>query len=87
MNNKVRKKQMALSAAQRKANDKYIKENYAQVKLSMPKAEAQALDAYCKVKGYTKAGFIRDLIKKHMEMEPITDTERVEYVKVLEEID
>ena len=32
---------MALSASQRKANDKYIKENYKQVKLSMPKEEAE----------------------------------------------
>ncbi len=57
----------ALSAAQRKANDKYIKENYSQVKLSMPNAEAKALDAYCKSRGLTKAGFIRTAIKEKME--------------------
>lgn len=56
----------ALSASQRKANDKYIKEHYSQVKLSMPNAEAEALDAYCKAHGLTKAGFIREAIKEKM---------------------
>ena len=58
---------ITLSKAQRKANDKYIKENYSQVKLSMPKEEAETLDRYCKEKGYTKAGFIRQAIKDKME--------------------
>lgn len=58
---------MALSEAQRRANDKYIKENYRQVKLSMPKEEAEALDRYCTEHGLTKAGFIRQAIKEKME--------------------
>ena len=37
---------MALSASQRRANDKYIKENYRQVKLSMPKDEAETLEYF-----------------------------------------
>ena len=41
---------LALSDAQRKANDKYIKNNYKQVKLSMPKEEAETLDNYCTAK-------------------------------------
>lgn len=57
----------ALSAAQRKANDKYIKDHYTQVKLSMPNAEAEAINAYCKARGLTKAGFIRDAIREKME--------------------
>ena len=57
----------ALSAAQRKANDKYFKDHYTQVKLSMPNAEAAAMDAYCKAHGLTKAGFIRDAIREKME--------------------
>ena len=60
---------MALSEAQRKANDKYIKEHYRQVKLSMPKEEADALDEFCRVHGYTKAGFIRKAIQEKMEQE------------------
>ena len=58
---------MALSESPRKANDKYIKANYAQVKLSMPKKEAEALNQYCKDRNLTKAGFIRDAIKEKME--------------------
>lgn len=60
---------MALSAAQRKANDKYIKEHYTQVKLSMPNQEAEALEAYCAAHDLTKAGFIRQAIKEKMERE------------------
>lgn len=45
---------LALSEAQRKANDKYIKENYKQVKLSMPNEEAKVLDDYCKRKNVLK---------------------------------
>lgn len=59
--------EITLSESQRKANDKYIKANYAQVKLSMPKEEAETLDKYCKEKGHTKAGFIRQAIKDKME--------------------
>lgn len=61
---------MALSDAQKKANEKYLKNNYKQVKLSMPKAEAEALEEYCTSKKYTKAGFIRQAIKEKMEREP-----------------
>lgn len=55
---------MALSEAQRRANDKYIKEHYRQVKLSMPNEEADLLDEYCKACKYSKAGFIRQAIKE-----------------------
>ncbi len=60
---------MTLSASQRRANDKYIRENYRQVKLSMPKAEAEELDAYCTARNLSKAGFIRAAIKEKMERE------------------
>lgn len=58
---------MALTEAQRKANDKYIKEHYRQVKLSMPNEEADELERYCSSNGYTKAGFIRQAIQEKME--------------------
>lgn len=58
---------MALTDAQRKANDKYIKEHYRQVKLSMPNEEADTLEQHCKKFGYTKAGFIRQAIQEKME--------------------
>lgn len=59
---------MALSEAQRKANDKYIKENYKQVKLSMPKDEAEKLEDFLLKNGIkSKAGFIRQAIQEKME--------------------
>ena len=58
---------MALSEAQRRANDKYIKEHYKQVKLSMPNEEADCLEEHCKEFNYSKAGFIRQAIKEKIE--------------------
>lgn len=58
---------MALSEAQRKANDKYIKEHYRQVKLSMPNEEADLLESHCEKFQYTKAGFIRKAIQEKIE--------------------
>ena len=58
---------MALSDAQRKANEKYIKEHYRQVKLSMPNEEANALENHCKAFSYTKAGFIRQAIREKID--------------------
>ena len=60
---------MALSPSQRKANDKYIKENYKQVKLSMPIKEAETLENFCKEKKCSKAGFIREAIKEKIDRE------------------
>ncbi len=54
---------MPLSESRRKANDKYFRENWQQIKLSMPNSEADALRQYCKDHGLTVAGFIRQLIK------------------------
>ena len=55
---------MALSEKKRISNDKWIKENYKQVKLSMPKSEAEELDAYYSAHNLSKAGFIRAAIKE-----------------------
>lgn len=46
---------------------KYFAEKYSQVKLSMPKEEADTLNEYCKKHNLTRAGFIRDLIKREIE--------------------
>ena len=64
---------LALSEARKKANEKWTKENYKQVKLSMPNEEAEILEKYCDVKKCSKAGFIRQAIKEKMEREPITN--------------
>lgn len=53
----------------KKADKKYFEKAYTQVKLAMPKEEAAALDKYCKKHNLTKAGFIRDLIKKQISLD------------------
>lgn len=58
---------MAITEAQKKAHEKYFKENYRQVKLSMPNEEAETLEEYCTTHGFTKAGFIRQAIREKME--------------------
>lgn len=60
---------MALSEKKRISNDRWIKENYRQVKLSMPNAEAELLDNYCSSHNISKAGFIREAIKEKMARE------------------
>ena len=68
---------MPVSDAQRRAHEKYFKENYRQVKLSMPNEEAEALEKHCASNGYTKAGFIRQAILEKMERDH-TATEEAE---------
>ena len=57
---------MPITEAQRKAHDKYFSKAYKQVKLSMPKQEADDLEQYCNEHNLTKAGFIREAIKEKM---------------------
>lgn len=64
---------MALSEAQRRANDKYIKEHYRQVKLSMPNIEVDALESHCLAHNYTKAGFIRQAIREKIERDNLEE--------------
>lgn len=72
---------MALSATQRKANDKYIKNNYKRVALSMPKEESESLERYCKSHGRSKAGFIRELIQREIMSETVKDITFQKWVK------
>lgn len=58
---------MALSEKKRITNDKWIKENYRRIALSMPKEEVETLETYCAARDLTKAGFIRTAIKEKME--------------------
>ncbi len=44
-------------------NRQYFKDNWQQVKLSMPNDEAAALRQYCQARGIPVAGFIRQLVK------------------------
>ena len=54
---------LALTEARKKANEKYIQNNYKQVKLSMPNAEAEELEIYCKKRGLYKTGYKRENAK------------------------
>lgn len=63
---------MALSESQRRANEKYLKEHYRQVKLAIPNEEADALEAHCKAYCYTKAGFIRQAIREKIERDAVS---------------
>lgn len=58
---------MTLSESRRKANDKYIKNNYTRIALSMPNQEAQNLRDFCTARGLKVAGFIRRAIIETME--------------------
>lgn len=61
---------MPVSDAKKAANKRWNEKNYTQVKLSIPNREAEALAAYCAAKKYTKAGFIRKLIKDAIAADP-----------------
>jgi len=50
-----------------KYDREYFAENYSQVKLSMPKSEAEELTKFCEAFNIKKAGFIRYSIKKAMD--------------------
>ena len=52
-----------------KYDQEYFKENYAQVKLSMPKSEAEALNDYCERHDIKRATLIRQLIKEKIEQD------------------
>lgn len=54
---------MALSETQRKANDKYIKENYQRLPVSYPKEFCQTVREEAQRNGETLAGFVRKAIE------------------------
>lgn len=62
---------MSVSEAQRKANKKYFDKAWSQVKLTMPKDEADALRQYCSGHGLSVAGFIRGLVRDAIAADPV----------------
>lgn len=58
---------MALTPARKKANEKYISNNYSSLNIRAPKDEVEAVTKYCEKRGLTKAGFIRAAIKEKMD--------------------
>ena len=57
---------MALSEAQRKANDKYIKENYQRLTISYPKEYCEQVKEAAKAAGETLAGYVKKALDQRM---------------------
>jgi len=60
---------MALTEAQRRANDKYIKENYQKLSISYPKEYCETVKAAAKSAGESLAGYVKKAIDNRMEAE------------------
>lgn len=66
--------------AKYEANNRYIKKNYKQVKLSMPNDEADTLKAYCESEGISVAGMIRGLVKEKINQDLEFDFTKSDYM-------
>ena len=60
---------MAVSKAQQKAVNKYMKENYDRINLTVPKGSKEAIKAHAESKGESVNGFISRAIEETMERE------------------
>ena len=60
---------MAVSKAQQKAVSKYMKENYDEIKVRVPKGSKEAIKAHAESKGESVNGFISRAIEETMERE------------------
>lgn len=58
---------MPLTEAQRRANDKYIKENYQKLSISYPKEYCETVKAAAKQAGESLAGYVKKAIDSRME--------------------
>lgn len=58
---------MPASKAQQKAVSKYMKENYDEIKIRMPKGKKAKIKAYADSKGESINGFVNKAIDKAME--------------------
>lgn len=60
---------MPLTEAQRRANDKYIKENYQRLTISYPKEYCQRIREAAKKAGDTLAGYVKRALDAQMKKE------------------
>ena len=60
---------MATTKAGQRAVNKYMKENYDRVNLTMPKGEKEAVKAHAEARGESVNSFITRAIKEAMERE------------------
>ena len=62
---------MATTKAGQRAVNKYMKENYDRVNLTMPKGEKEAVKAHAEARGESVNAFINRAIKETMEREAV----------------
>ena len=60
---------MATSKAQQRATNKYMRENYDRVNLTMPKGKKAIIQAQADSKGKSLNGYINEAIDEKMERE------------------
>ena len=58
---------MPVSKAQQKAVSKYMKENYDEIKIRIPKGQKELVQAFAKSKNKSVNSFIWDTIQEKME--------------------
>lgn len=68
---------MALSEAQRKANDNYIKEHYQRLAISYPKEFCQLVREAAEANGESLAGFVRKAIEDRIKRNGTTQDEGI----------
>ena len=61
---------MAVSKANQRAVNKYVKTNYDRVNETMPKGKKETIKAHAEARGQSVNGFINEAIDEKMEREP-----------------
>ena len=64
---------MPVPEAKRRANDKWDAANMKQWNVSVPIAEAEQIDCYCRMKGLKRTTLIRRAVQELMMREPADD--------------
>lgn len=60
---------MPVSKAQQKAVNKYVKQNYDRINVTMPKGRKEQIQAHCEGRGESVNGFINRVILDALERE------------------
>lgn len=66
---------MAISKAQQKAVAKYMKNNYDELKIRVPKGEKEQIKAHADTQGESLNGFVKRAIDETMKRDSETTTE------------
>lgn len=65
---------MVLTDAKRRANDKYIKENYQKLPVSYPKEYCEKIRFASKAAGESLAGYVKKALDERMKAEGISES-------------